>query len=137
MAKLGRWIILLLILPLVPLFGDDTDPRSLFIEGYAGKVSYAPEEEVTLHVSTTAASYSIEISRLGSKREVVLARSGVGGGAYPVPENASSHGCGWPASFAFKIPGDWKSGTTGYRSRYFRRQWTLFTRRVRTLLERP
>ena len=38
---------------------------------------------------------------------------------------------------SFIRPGDWKSGTTGYRSRYFRRQWTLFTRRVRTLLERP
>ncbi len=38
---------------------------------------------------------------------------------------------------SFIRPGDWKGGTSGYRSRYFRRQWNLFTRRMRTLLERP
>ena len=110
MAKSGRWILLLLVLSAAPLFGDDSNPRSLFVEGYAGKVSYAPEEEVTLHVSTTAASYSLEIARVGAKRDVVMARRGMGGGAHPVPENASSHGCAWPASFTFKVPGEWKSG---------------------------
>lgn len=33
-------------------------------------------------------------------------------------------------------PGDWRGGTSGYRTRYFRRQWTLFRRRVRTMLGR-
>jgi hypothetical protein len=112
MAKLGNRIILvfILVLSLVPLSGDDTEPRSLFVEGYAGKVSYAPEEEVTLHVSTTAASYSVEIARVGAKREVVMTKSGIRGGPHPVPEDASSHGCAWPASFTFNVPPDWKSG---------------------------
>lgn len=33
-------------------------------------------------------------------------------------------------------PGDWRGGTAGYRTRYFKRQWTLFRRRVRSLLGR-
>lgn len=33
-------------------------------------------------------------------------------------------------------PGDWRGGTTGYRTRYFRRQFSLFRRRVRSLLTR-
>ena len=28
----------------------------------------------------------------------------------PIPENASSHGCGWPALAQASRPGDWKSG---------------------------
>lgn len=33
------------------------EPRNLFVEGYAGRVSYAPREDLTLHVSTSAASF--------------------------------------------------------------------------------
>jgi hypothetical protein len=40
----------------------------------------------------------------------MLATNGISGGQYPVPENASSHGCGWPASFRFILPDQWKSG---------------------------
>ena len=86
------------------------EPSSLFIEGYAGKVSYKPGDELTLHVSTGAAKYSLEIARLGAKREVVLVKEGLAGAAHKTPENASSHGCGWPASFKFQLPPTWKSG---------------------------
>jgi len=89
---------------------DDLDPRSLFVEGYAGRVSYQAGTEATLHVSTSANTYSIEIARLGATREVVLTKTGVRGALHPVPENASSHGCGWPASFTFAVPPEWTSG---------------------------
>lgn len=32
-------------------------------------------------------------------------------------------------------PADWRGGTTGYRSRYYRRRWQLFSRRIREQLE--
>ena len=85
-------------------FCDETEPPSLYVEGYSGQVSYHAGEEVTLHVSTTAPTYALEIARLGAAREVVMTKNGVKGAAHPVPENASSHGCGWPASFKFTLP---------------------------------
>jgi hypothetical protein len=90
--------------------GQTLEPRPLFVEGYANQLSYAPGDEVALHVSTTAAKYAVEIARVGAAREVVLSRKDIAGGEHPVPENCSSHGCGWPASFRFKIPANWKSG---------------------------
>jgi hypothetical protein len=89
---------------------DQGEPPGLFIEGYAGQVSYKPTQTLTLHVSTSAPKFSLEIVRLGAKREVVLAKSDLDGTVHKVPENASSHGCEWPASFQFPLPATWKSG---------------------------
>jgi hypothetical protein len=85
-------------------------PRALFIEGYAGAVSYAPGEEAGLHVSTSAESFSVEVARLGASREVVWQKSGLPGREHPVPEAASANGCGWPESARVKIPDTWRSG---------------------------
>lgn len=92
------------------LRGDTTDPRPLFLEGYAGKVSYKPGEPLTLHVSTSAAKLAVEIARLGATKEVVFTKADVAGVESPIPENASSHGCGWPALLTLPIPDDWRSG---------------------------
>ena len=48
------------------------EPRPLFVEGYAGRVSYAPGEELTLHVSTTAANFAVDMDN-----EVVAGIDGV------------------------------------------------------------
>lgn len=85
-------------------------PAALTVEGYAGKVSYRPTEELSLHVSTTAPNFSIQISRLGAKSELVFEQAGIAGQASPIPENASSHGCAWPALWKMAIPEDWASG---------------------------
>jgi hypothetical protein len=98
------------LLFLTSALGQHLEPPPLFVEGYAGRVSYQPGEEASLHISTSAAAYSLEIARIGVAREVVMTKSGLKGAAHSVPENASSHGCGWPASLTFKIPDDWKSG---------------------------
>jgi hypothetical protein len=90
--------------------GDSADPRPLFVEGYAGKVSYKPGESLTLHVSTSATKFAVEIARLGATKEVVLTKADVAGLESPIPENASSHGCGWPALFTLPIPDHWRSG---------------------------
>jgi hypothetical protein len=90
--------------------GQTLEPRPLYVEGYTDQLSYVAGDEVALHVSTSAPKYSLEIARLGAQREVVLTRSGLEGREHPVPENASSQGCGWPAATRFAISPDWKSG---------------------------
>lgn len=87
---------------------DQASP--LFIEGYAGQLSVAPGEEVTLHVSTGAAKFEAEIVRLGAETIPVWNQKDIPGQAHPVPENASSHGCQWPETLRIPIPADWRSG---------------------------
>lgn len=86
------------------------EARPLFIEGYAGQLSVLPGEEVTIHVSTGAPSFDIDITRLGVESTSVWSQSGVAGQAHPVPENASSHGCQWPESVRVPIPVEWSTG---------------------------
>lgn len=89
---------------------DVTDPRPIFVEGYAGQVSYKPGEELSLHVSTSASKFAVEITRLGARPEVVFSKSDVPGTESPIPENASSHGCRWPASLKLPVADTWRSG---------------------------
>lgn len=86
------------------------EPKPLFIEGYAAELSVVPGEDLVLHVSTSAAKYSVEIARIGATREVVWTRADVEGREHPVPEDASSMGCGWPESVRVKVPAAWRSG---------------------------
>ena len=86
------------------------EPRPLFIEGYTGQTSYAPGDEVTFHVTTTASVFTVEIARVGQKTEVVWTKADVPGAAHAVPEHASSKGCGWPVAMTVKIPPEWRSG---------------------------
>ena len=39
--------------------------RSLYIEGYTGAISYAPGDELALHLSSTASECTLSISRVG------------------------------------------------------------------------
>jgi len=91
------------------LAGDDTPPP-LTIEGYTDRVSYQAGETVEFHVSTTASRYSMEISRVGAESQVVQTRANLPGGSYPIPEDASTHGCRWPVSHKVEVPTGWKSG---------------------------
>ncbi len=86
------------------------EPRPLFVEGYAGQVSYAPGDEAAFHVSTSAPRFAVEIARLGATREVVWKSAEIAGAEHTVPENASSHGCGWPETFKVPVGAHWKSG---------------------------
>lgn len=88
----------------------EDEPRPLFVEGYTAQVSYAPGEDLTLHVSTSARQFAVEIARVGAKIEPVWAAEAVEGREHPVPEDASSHGCRWPAALTLNIPSDWRSG---------------------------
>lgn len=108
-----RTVLLLALLAMSsPARADVSDPKPLFLEGYAGQVSYKPGEELSLHVSTSAPKFAVEIARLGAQREVVFAKPDVPGVDAPIPENASSHGCKWPVAFKLSIAvaDSWKSG---------------------------
>ena len=82
----------LMLLILFSVFASRAEIQPLFIEGYAGKVSYVAPEELTFHVSTTAPRYNLQIVRIGATNTVVLSTNGIAGGEHPIPENASSHG---------------------------------------------
>jgi len=86
------------------------EPRPLYVEGYASQLSYAPGEEATFHVSSSAPRYTVEIARIGASREIVWKSGDLTGAEHPVPENASSHGCGWPVAFKVPVAANWKSG---------------------------
>lgn len=88
---------------------NDAAPE-LFIDGYAGEVSIPQGGEMTLHVSTSQRRFSIEIARLGAKREVVWNGTSDAGAEHPIPEDASSNGCRWPVALRVPIPATWRSG---------------------------
>ena len=77
---------------------------------YSDRLSYSPGETVAFHVSTTATGYSLEIARDSLELEVLLTRDGLPGQRHQTPPDASVVGCGWPESFEFQIPVDWRSG---------------------------
>jgi hypothetical protein len=78
-------------------------------EGYADQLSYAPGDRVSFHVSS-AAPYTVEVARLGAKREVVWQSGDLPAAPHPVPADASAHGCRWPAAFSLRVPHDWRTG---------------------------
>ena len=80
---------------------------------YCDQPCYSPGDTVAFHVSTTAASYSLEIARDAVELEVLYRRDGLPGRRHATPADASVSGCSWPVSFEFTIPADWRSG--GYR----------------------
>src|SRR5437868_5385300 len=65
------------------------------VEGYPDRLSYRAGDEVVLHVSTRAPTFSVEIAREGLTREVVWKKDGLSGELHQTPKNASTHGCGW------------------------------------------
>src|SRR5690242_3988968 len=74
------------------------EARSLYVEGYTDQLSYQPGDKIEFHISTTAPTWSMEISRLGATSEKVLDQNELPAAAHPVPANASSHGCRWPVA---------------------------------------
>jgi hypothetical protein len=80
------------------------------IEGYTNQLSYQAGDRMRLHVSSSAASFSVEIARIGAQRDVVWLQDALPGMQYPTPGNASSHGCGWPAAIELEVPHEWRSG---------------------------
>lgn len=86
-------------------------PKKITVEGYADQLSYAPGDEVKLHLSASGKSEpALTVVRVGVKPEVVWTGPAVKVEPQPVPKDASSHGCKWPAAASFKVGEKWPSG---------------------------
>jgi hypothetical protein len=92
------------ISPLLP-----PPPKRTAIEGFTNQLSYKPGETIRFHLSSQVPKVSMEIVRIGSPDQSMGIHE-LAGESYPIPANASSQGCKWPASFQLKIPNDWSSG---------------------------
>lgn len=91
----------------IELNAGEIDP---IITGYTDSLSVEAGEDIGFHISTTLKKYSIEIFRVGAKKESVWTRRGLPGIRYPFPENAYSHGCDWPLALRVSVPREWRSG---------------------------
>jgi hypothetical protein len=78
--------------------------------GYTDQLSYTAGDEVTFHISTTAKTYDLEIARIGAGRDILWRKQDLKGYLHPAPENASTHGCGWPKAVTLRVPENWRSG---------------------------
>ncbi len=90
--------------------GPSRDEAVLEIWGYTPRMSYAPGDSVTLHVSTTAEEWALEIGRDGLIYQPVLTETGLPGHHGSTPTECSVTGCDWPVSYEFTIPDDWAPG---------------------------
>ena len=90
--------------------GPARDDAVLEIWGYTPRMSYHPGEEVALHVSTTAATWDLEVGRDGLSYELVLRETGLPGTHQKTPDDCSVTGCDWQATHRFTIPADWRPG---------------------------
>jgi hypothetical protein len=77
---------------------------------YTDRLSYAPGESVALHVSSTASSFGIEVTRDGGVETQVLTRQNLAARWQDTPDKCSVEGCGWQASLEFRIEENWPSG---------------------------
>lgn len=78
------------------------------VEAYCDRLSYLPGEGVQLHTWCATERYDVEVRRWGG--EVVWAATDLPGHDHPTPDDADSHGCGWPAAVTIPTHSNWPSG---------------------------
>src|SRR5438105_2974594 len=72
------------------------EPARPPVEAYTDRLSYAPGEEVRVHLSSAVAAVGYKVTRLGPKPLAVEEGQFTAARAHPIPTDASSHGCRWP-----------------------------------------
>ncbi len=78
------------------------------VEAYCGRLSYLPGDHVGVHVWSSADKYDIDVRRWNGA--VLWSAAGLTGIAHETPDNADSHGCGWPVAVSIPVAADWRSG---------------------------
>ena len=78
------------------------------VEAYCDQLSYLPGDVVGVHVWCSAAKYDIDVRRWGAA--VCWEAKGLVGTKHETPDNADSHGCGWPVTVSIPVAADWTSG---------------------------
>jgi len=90
--------------------GPARDDKVLEIWAYSDRFTYAPGDKVSLHVSTTAKRWDLEIGRDGATYLPVLRETDLPGRHHETQHHCSVEGCDWPVSYEFTIPAGWKEG---------------------------
>ena len=103
-------VLWLLVLLTRTSFADQQQPQEPFIFAYANQQSYASGEEITFCISSSFKKVDLKIERQGLKASKVFEETQIPSTLQPIPDRASSEGCGWEASFRLLIPEDWSSG---------------------------
>ena len=80
------------------------------LDAYCTPLSVARGQPVALHVSTDAAAFDVVVTHDVAEPQERWHLEGVRGTEHPVPDEASSRGCGWPASLEIPIDEGWPSG---------------------------
>jgi hypothetical protein len=80
------------------------------LEAYCWPQSALPGEEIGLHVSCDAVAVVVEVARQGAQPEGAWRADAVSAAAHPTPEDAASHGCGWPVTVTIPLDPSWRSG---------------------------
>ncbi len=85
------------------------------VSGWCWPQSVEPGGAVSLHLSATATDgggdrdVEVVVTRVGAEREVRHTAT-VAVGDHPVPADASTEGCRWPAAATIEVGDDWTSG---------------------------
>jgi len=90
--------------------GPPERPEGPEIWCYTDRLSYAAGEEVRFHVSTTAATFDLQVLRDGAEPRPVAGWSGLAGRRHDTPADAYAGGCGWPVAHRWRLPDELPSG---------------------------
>jgi hypothetical protein len=93
----------------LPASSAAQEPKRPVVEGYTDQLSYAPGDEVRLHVSS-ARPVALGVTRAGKAFTPIRPSRGFSPGEHAIPKDASSHGCRWPVGHTFTLPADTPSG---------------------------
>jgi hypothetical protein len=81
------------------------------VTGYCWPQSVEAGGSVGLHLSSTdGAPVRMEVARVGRARHVVIDAHPVAAEDHPVPADAATHGCSWPAACSIDVDPAWPSG---------------------------
>src|SRR3990170_5043789 len=79
--------------------------------GYCWPQSVQAGDEVGLHLSSTdGRPVTVEGAGVGQRRTIVFSEPDVDVGDHPLPPEAATRGCDWPAARRLRIDPSWRSG---------------------------
>src|SRR5437773_1484118 len=79
------------------------------LDAYCWPQSVDPGDDVSLHASSDASAFEVEVAREGATREVVWRGTGTADN-HATPDGASANGCGWPTTMTIPADVAWRSG---------------------------
>lgn len=103
-----------LVAGMLPLLVAGPPALAQVIQCYTDQTSYLPGDTITVFVSTTAPSFSLEISRDAWTPQVMMTMEGLTADYQFQPWTLANElwkGAGWPPAFTVTIPDHWPTGS--------------------------